>query len=149
MFLVFRPYEDPISIRPYQPPDRGYYFNLHNNDIKIVRFTLEDNGFRDLKSLEKSMHCEWTIHWQVGALKRAQYESLKKYQKVNHFPLSYYLTRKDLMYRALSKMREMHGSKNFQFIPKTYIIPQEFMYLEDDMKREPNKLWICKPAASS
>jgi hypothetical protein len=23
------------------------------------------------------------------------------------------------------------------------------MYLEDDMKRHPGKLWICKPAASS
>jgi hypothetical protein len=53
------------------------------------------------------------------------------------------------MYRALSRMREIHGAKNFGFIPKTYILPNEFMYLEDDIKREPNKLWICKPHASS
>ena len=49
-FLVFRPYEDPISIRPYLPKDNGYYFYLHNCDIKIIRYTLEDNGFRDVKS---------------------------------------------------------------------------------------------------
>ena len=49
-FLVFRPYEDPIQIRPYLPPDRGYYFDLRHCDIKIIRYTLEDNGFRELPS---------------------------------------------------------------------------------------------------
>jgi tubulin polyglutamylase TTLL5 len=53
------------------------------------------------------------------------------------------------MYRAVSRMREIHGAKHFGFIPRTYILPNEFMYLEDDMKSDPNKLWICKPAASS
>ena len=47
-------YEDPIQIRPYQPPDRGYYFDLRNCDIKIVRYTLEDNGFRELPSQSKN-----------------------------------------------------------------------------------------------
>jgi hypothetical protein len=41
-------YEDPIQIRPYPAPDRGYYFDLRNCDIKIIRYTLEDNGFREL-----------------------------------------------------------------------------------------------------
>ena len=47
-YLIFRVYEDPIQIRPYLPPDRGYYFELRNCDIKIIRYTLEDNGFREL-----------------------------------------------------------------------------------------------------
>ena len=47
-FLIFRVYEDPIKIRPELPPDRGYYFELRNCDIKLIRYTLEDNGFRDL-----------------------------------------------------------------------------------------------------
>ena len=47
-FLIFRVYEDPIKIRPEQRPDRGYYFELRNCDIKLIRYTLEDNGFRDL-----------------------------------------------------------------------------------------------------
>lgn len=47
-YLVFRPYEDPITLRPFQPPDRGYYFKLHKCDVKIIRYTLEDNGFREI-----------------------------------------------------------------------------------------------------
>lgn len=52
-YLVFRPYEDPIQIRPYLPPDRGYFFDLRNCDIKIIRYTLEDNGFRELPSAKE------------------------------------------------------------------------------------------------
>ena len=47
-YLIFRVYEDPIQIRPYSPPDRGYYFDMRGCDIKIIRYTLEDNGFREL-----------------------------------------------------------------------------------------------------
>lgn len=38
-----------MNIKPTPPADKGYYFLLHNNDIKIIRFTLEDNGFKDVK----------------------------------------------------------------------------------------------------
>jgi len=151
-FLVFRPYEDPITIRPYPPQDRGYYFFLQSCDIKIIRFTLEDNGFRDIKtSVDNYKHNDgkWSVYWTVGPVKKTIYESLQKYQKVNHFPCSFYMTRKDLMYRQISKLKEIHGSKHFGFIPKTFILPNEFVYLEDEMKRDKEKLWICKPAASS
>lgn len=48
-WLVFRPYEEPVNVRPELPPDNGYFFHLSNCDIKIIRNTLEDNGFRDVK----------------------------------------------------------------------------------------------------
>lgn len=135
-----------MTVRPYPPPDKGYYFNLHTNDVKIIRYTLEDNGFRDVKDTKSN---DWTIYWQTGSVKKAVYENLTRYQRVNHFPFSFYITRKDLMYRAVSRMREMHGVKNFGFIPKTYILPNEYMYLEDEIRKDPTKLWICKPHASS
>ena len=57
-YLVFRVYEDPIQLRPYPPPDRGYYFDLRNCDIKIIRYTLEDNGFRELPSTKEIQNKE-------------------------------------------------------------------------------------------
>lgn len=145
-WLVFRPYEDDISIRPYPPPDRGYYFQLASCDIKIIRFTLEDNGFKDVKETKST---DWSLYWQTSPIKRAVYEGLTRYQKVNHFPFSYYITRKDLMYRAVSRMKEIHGAKHFGFVPKTYILPQEYLYLEDELRANPAKMWIIKPHASS
>ena len=91
-----------MTIRPYLPKDNGYFFYLHNCDIKIIRFTLEDNGFRDVKTQRenyKNNDGTWTLFWSVGPIKKAIYEGLMKYQKVNHFPCSFYMTRKDLMYR--------------------------------------------------
>lgn len=59
------------------------------------------------------------------------------------------MTRKDLMYRQISKLREIHGSHHFSFIPKTFILPNEIVFLKDEMKKDSKKLWIVKPAASS
>jgi hypothetical protein len=53
------------------------------------------------------------------------------------------------MYKQVSKMREIHGQKHFNFIPKTYLLPNEFAYLEAEMEKDKDKLWIAKPAASS
>lgn len=51
--------------------------------------------------------------------------------KVNHFPKSYELTRKDLMNRNVSKMAIKYGNNNFNFVPKTYLIPSEMpLFLE-------------------
>ena len=35
-YLIFRPYIDPMDLRPYQPPDKGYYFKFNNTNVKIV-----------------------------------------------------------------------------------------------------------------
>ena len=88
-YLVFRPYEDPMRLRPYLPPDRGYNFMMHGCDIKILRYTLEDNGFRDSKLQKQENNQQqvvgqqgpvqqqrvvndgtWTIFWQVGPIKK-------------------------------------------------------------------------------
>lgn len=53
------------------------------------------------------------------------------------------------MYKQVSKMREIHGQKHFNFIPKTFLLPNEFVYLESEMEKDKEKLWIAKPAASS
>ena len=56
-----------MTIKPYPPADRGYYFLMHKNDIKIVRYTLIDNGFKDIKETNKN---DWSIYWQTGAIKK-------------------------------------------------------------------------------
>ena len=112
-----------------------------------MRYTLEDNGFRDIKGCKSENNKtnkdykintgKWTLFWSVGPIKKAFYETLKKYQKVNHFPASHNMTRKDLMYRQVSKLQEIHGNKHFGFLPKTYILPNEYAFLEESMKSDP------------
>jgi hypothetical protein len=105
-FVCFRPYIDPISIRPYKPADRGYYFRLYNGvEVRLIRYLLEDNGFREATKREQ----EFTVLWSCSNIKSQTYQALTRYQKVNHFPKSTEITRKDCMYRLLARMRHFHG----------------------------------------
>lgn len=143
-YLIFRPYIDLMTTRPTINQESIYHFRMLNSDVKLIRFTLEDNGFKE--SLNNSNN--WCIMWHGGPIKNAIYQSLTKYQKVNHFPRSHEITRKDLMYKNLAKMQVLHGARNFDFIPKTYIMPQDAGQLEYEMNLI-DATWIVKPSASS
>lgn len=53
------------------------------------------------------------------------------------------------MYKTIAKLSEMHGAKHFSFLPRTFVLPNENEYLQQEMKRDPLKQWIFKPCASS
>lgn len=142
-YLVFRPYIDPLTVKPYKPSDRGYYFKLIS-DIKIIRYTLEDNGFREAKSNS----LDWTMIWCI-TMKSQTYQGMNKYQRINHFPKSNELTRKDLISENMNRMNANFGEAHYDFYPKTYNLPKEHAILVDEMQRNPDQWWIVKPAASA
>ena len=108
--LIFRPYIDPISIRPYKPQDKGYFFKFYNGIVvPLIRYTFEDNGFREVTDRNQ----EWSVCWACSNIKSQLYQSLTKNQKVNHFPKSTEMTRKDCMYRHLARLKEIHGTLLF------------------------------------
>jgi tubulin polyglutamylase TTLL5 len=123
---------------------KNYYFKLIGNECLLVKKLLEDNGFIQSRSNEP-----WTIGWSSGHIKLNSYEKLNKYQKVNHFPRSNELTRKDLLYKNLSKLKEQFPGAKFDFLPESYILPNEYTFLKDKMDKNPNQFWIVKPVASS
>lgn len=53
------------------------------------------------------------------------------------------------MYKTVAKLSEIHGQKHFLFLPKTYILPHEYQYLQKDMLSNTMKQWIFKPAAQA
>jgi tubulin polyglutamylase TTLL5 len=108
-----------IKERPKTPPDNGYFYRV-NADIKLIKHLLEDNGF-----LETYNNFDFSLYWHVGPIKNEIYQSLNFYQRVNHFPKSHEITRKDSMHRNISRMQLQYGLKNFDFIPKSFILPAE------------------------
>ena len=144
-YLVFRPYIDPMTVKPFKPPDRGYYFRMHKCDIKIIRYTLEDNGFREAKNNS----LDWTILWYCSTIGSQVYQGLNKYQKVNHFPKSNELTRKDLIAQNMNRMNAKFGDNHYDFYPKTFNLPKEHAMLVEEMESNPDQWWIVKPSASA
>ena len=141
-YLIFKPFTLPMHTELSTLSDTGYYYKL-TNGVKLIKQTLEDNGFR-----ENPVKNSWALIWSGGGIKNSVYSSLTKYQKINHFPRSSELTRKDKMYRNIERMKQTYGSRQVNFIPKTFILPEDAKALEYCMSHS-SKKWIVKPCASS
>jgi len=142
-WLHFRPYCYPLQVAPSQAPDLGFAFRL-GSEVKLIRTTLEDNGFK-----EAGKRGDWTVLWGSGMFRSQVYEFLSRHQKVNHFPKSHEITKKDCLFKNLWRMRTLHGAKHFGFVPTTFLVPQDSQDLSKAMDENPTALWIVKPSASS
>lgn len=73
-------------------------------------------------------------------------------QRVNHFPNSFELTRKDLMAKNLMKLgrelRKIGQQATVDFFPQTFVLPNDYMRFHDEMKGK-NLIWIAKPVGGS
>jgi tubulin polyglutamylase TTLL4 len=108
-----------------------------------VANTLKRAGFK-----QTSTETCWNIRWGRH-LQAEEYRELKPFQKLNHFPGTWHLGRKDLLAKNIAKSRRMYGSTDYNFVPDTFLLPDDRSLLESRMKQEPDALWIIKPPASS
>lgn len=150
------------------PLDLGYYYNIiSNNDsnTRLIRNTLEDNGFKDILKIEncpdKNLNNTITnlsqkrissanLIWCSNFTKRNIYQMLSKYQKINHFPKSNEITRKDKLYINVSKLLNYIQSNGSDvFIPLSFILPNESKHLIELMEKDESCIWIIKPVSSS
>ena len=97
----------------------------------------------------------WNFFWaSVTTIKQIfsgkSYVKLNDYQVLNHFPNFYELTRKDLMAKNIKKykkqlLKEGKTVDHLDFLPLTYVLPQDMSIFIEDFKKYPNSLWILKP----
>ncbi|XP_066915468.1 tubulin polyglutamylase TTLL5-like [Clytia hemisphaerica] len=122
--------------------DLGYKFI--STECKLVRTLLHSHGFKETAQNSTNFN----LMWSGSHVKPYSLRGLKVYQKFNHFPRSYELTRKDRLYKNVQKMQHSKGLRHFDFIPQSFVLPTELndfyaAFLKD---RGP---WIVKPCALS
>src|ERR1035437_2204798 len=103
----------------------GLLYKILRGDTKLVRSMLEANWFSYTESHE------WNILWSSSSCKAYLYEGLNEFQRINHFPCSYEITRKDRLCFNMVKMQERFGKAAFDITPDTYILPQEYRDFEN------------------
>lgn len=155
------PFRDPpegcVRLRPSQfngvpstvfveyPPELG----IRRMDVSVV----EPLGARKLgyksywnRICIKNAHCRagfqksdkyWTSLWSKHQ-NAEQMKELNCLQKINHFPASWCIGRKDRLTRTLNTMKRVHGANAavFDFHPETFILPAERDSLHRLLKTE-------------
>ncbi|CAH0728625.1 unnamed protein product, partial [Brenthis ino] len=119
-------------------------YKLVNTETKLLHRLLQAHGLQEAPPESKDFNLMWAgLHPKPDVLR-----SLTPYQRVNHFPRSYELTRKDKLFKNIEKMQYFRGLKHFDFIPTTFLMPNEYKELCTTHYRTKGP-WIVKPAASS
>ncbi|KAG5492909.1 hypothetical protein JKF63_01489 [Porcisia hertigi] len=80
--------------------------------------------------------------------------SMNAYQKVNHFPGTWGVGRKDRLAYNIRRMQRYFGEDAFDIVPKSFLIPQDEADLRRDAEMNPGTqetplIYIVKPGASS
>ncbi|KAG8432253.1 hypothetical protein GDO86_016770 [Hymenochirus boettgeri] len=110
----------------------------------IVKQTIARSHFRVTKKNHDWLGC-WGHH-----MKSLAFKSIKEHQKLNHFPGSFQIGRKDRLWRNLSKMQLRFGKKEFNFFPQSFVLPQDIKILKKAWEEGGNRQkWIVKPPASA
>ena len=74
------------------------YFKLNKCETKLVRAVLESNQWQGTETHD------WNLLWSSQPFKSYIYDNMNDYQKVNHFPCSEEMTRKDKLCVNIVKM---------------------------------------------
>ncbi|XP_061650701.1 tubulin polyglutamylase TTLL5 isoform X5 [Phyllopteryx taeniolatus] len=119
-------------------------FKIVRTESRLVRGILTNHGFHEVHSNSNDFNLMWT----GSHLKPYLLRSLQDFQKVNHFPRSYELTRKDRLYKNIQRMQEAHGFQNFHIVPQTFVLPSEYQEFCSCYAKDKGP-WIIKPVASS
>ncbi|KAJ3175126.1 Tubulin polyglutamylase ttll4 [Irineochytrium annulatum] len=142
--------KSPITPSLFEDGDAVLYFPPENEageclwsidaDGKLNN-ALRRAGFKLVKGGKKWIGY-WGKHFPVERFKLVQ-----PWQKVNHFPMSFEIGRKDRMYVNVSRMRERAGAHTVDFLPQTFLLPHQRRNLKNQFNT--SALWIVKPPASA
>ncbi|KAG1936374.1 tubulin polyglutamylase TTLL5 [Pimephales promelas] len=119
-------------------------FKIVRTESRLVRGLLVNHGFHEVHPNSNDFNLMWT----GSHLKPYLLRSLQDFQKVNHFPRSFELTRKDRLYKNIQRMQQTHGFQNFHIVPQTFVLPTEYQEFSSSFSKDKGA-WIIKPVASS
>jgi hypothetical protein len=138
---------DEVQPRTSDAGSSRLLFKINGSSANSVKTVLKNAGFARIKSESASLNynCLWgkcPPHEELA--------QMNPYQKVNHFPGTYNLGRKDSLARNLTKFRRRWGHENCDFVPRTFLLPADRDELAAYYSQMPSgTLFISKPNAAA
>jgi len=118
-------------------------WKLSNITPAIVKRCASNSGFR----LMRKTCNDWTATWGKH-MKSPLFKEIKESQKINHFPGTFNIGRKDRLWKNYHRLMIRHGKTEFGFLPRTFCLPADTKLLRKVWERKGGKgRWIVKPPA--
>ncbi len=108
----------------------GFKFTETTHIYNSVVNSLKNAGFRILVPNSN----KWNVTW-TGLTKPEMLKDMSRYQRVNHFPQSYHLGRKDLMWKNIQRMKKLFP-QDYDICPATYLLPDDYKKLMFDRESD-------------
>ncbi|CAF1222750.1 unnamed protein product [Rotaria sordida] len=129
---------------PYKPKKKqDLYANVAGTRFRLIRQAVETSGF----SISPDHDFTCNLLWNDSLISIDIVSALKPYQKVNHFPTMNEISRKDLLAANYDRLSNF-APKEYNFAPKTWILPKEYnlwySYASNEPKKDPT-IYIVKP----
>jgi tubulin polyglutamylase TTLL6/13 len=120
--------------------------DLTHTEYPVVRtVALEMFGYRGWRRKEDKKE-EVTLVWRDTYINEEFLRKMLPFQKVNRFPGSYELGKKSNLTLNLRRMARFM-SKEYEFYPRTWIVPKEQEEFRKFAKGSPSSSFIAKPEA--
>lgn len=104
-----------------------------------MRHILRQNHFT-IQPMDEE--CSWVGYWGKH-WKTDEYKVMKMHQKVNHYPGSFHIGRKDKVWTHIVEFTRRFG-KEFDIMPRTFLMPDDLSELVEYLEDE-NHAVIIKP----
>eukprot|EP00826_Nyctotherus_ovalis_P024154 TRINITY_DN1870_c0_g1_i6.p1 TRINITY_DN1870_c0_g1~~TRINITY_DN1870_c0_g1_i6.p1 ORF type:complete len:733 (-),score=155.94 TRINITY_DN1870_c0_g1_i6:130-2223(-) len=119
--------------------------NLFNTDYDIVKEVIKSTfGFRIAKNPEG----DWDLLWADTGVTDEMLAKVRSYQKINHYPSMWCITRKNHLGKNLMRMRREHPGE-YNFFPPTWLLPCDWNDFRSQFAQRSAKTYIVKPEALS
>ena len=154
--VLFQTYEDttndlkkfvPLSVENLNTCPKLYYHCAWKR--VCIDNILKQAGLKQAKKKKTKCCLYWTKHLSIR-----EFYKLNESQKVNHFPESWCIGRKDRLIKCIEGARKFSQKKGFgtevyNFVPQGWILPNDYITWKKVCKRKRNQTFIMKPPASS
>ncbi|KAF4752974.1 hypothetical protein FOZ63_005667, partial [Perkinsus olseni] len=108
-----------VAYLPYSAGLGRPGFRLSHSDAPLIRETLLGSGLVQINGPG------WVLSWSGGHPKEHTFQQLQEWQRINHFPRSSELTRKDRLWSHYAAMQQLFGAAQFDYLPETFVLPEE------------------------
>ncbi|XP_055889617.1 tubulin polyglutamylase TTLL5-like isoform X2 [Biomphalaria glabrata] len=113
-------------------------------NAQIMREILLAHGFYET---HRNTRC-FNLNWAANHPSPFYIRKMAHFQTINHFPQTKELTRKDKLFRNVVKMQKTYGKEPFDFVPQTFILPNEYRSFCSHFKKDSGP-YILKPVGLS